>query len=55
MGVEPQYVGAENFECPSDLEVHPYFIQNSVSKWTMESYLCQYPSDADYYIKSIRS
>ncbi|KAG0308428.1 hypothetical protein BGZ97_013380 [Linnemannia gamsii] len=34
MGIEPLYFGSDNFECNSDLDVHPFFRTNIVASRT---------------------
>lgn len=49
MGIEPLYPGSDSFECCPDLDVHPFFLTNNVSSWTVEVFLGQHPSDVELY------
>ncbi|KAF8926572.1 hypothetical protein BGZ47_002656 [Haplosporangium gracile] len=55
MGIEPLYFGSDSFESYSDLNVHPFFLTNIVSSWTVEVFLGQHPSDFELYSSSLKS
>jgi len=44
VGIKHLYFGLDSFERYPDEDVHPFFL-NSVTSWTVEAFLGQYPSD----------
>lgn len=55
MGIGPLYFGSDSFERYPDLDVHPFFLTNSVSSWTVEAFLGQHPSDFEHYSSGLKS
>ncbi|KAF9292919.1 hypothetical protein BGZ74_000116 [Mortierella antarctica] len=55
MGIGPLYFGSDSFERYPNLDVHPFFLTNSVSSWTVEAFLGQHPSDFEHYSSGLKS
>ncbi|KAF9086175.1 hypothetical protein BGX27_003253 [Mortierella sp. AM989] len=53
MSMEPTYLGSDIFE-PNDVKgVHTFFQKHEVAKWTVTSFLSEYPSDLKEFSKSL--
>ncbi|KAG0221730.1 hypothetical protein BGW41_006580, partial [Actinomortierella wolfii] len=56
MNKEPIYKGKDIFECPDEMVIHPFFMDNqdNIALWNLQTFLDLYPSDLQLYIDGIK-